>query len=557
MNEQPNAANFNNNQQYVIIKQPKRRRGKGWLVFLIIFLIVVVAPIATFFALFYDTTRNNVNINPDADVGEVFSYSLVDSLANTTDPGDERVELVVTQDDLNQLLYAVTSSLDSRVTAFVPQMDVIIDGNNYDFYVNLQLLSFKTRIILKTTISEDDVNQAFVFTINDIVLGRLVGVGQLSFAILSKYVSDQDIENSFNGYLSMDVSLKDRTITYPQMNLINDIQNLTNSATDESSKLYFSIFAELLEKGILDFNFNGRLQAKLILTQLMTNSYIDGGYNLGLTSVLDNAASETETLIENETIDSTDNSAIKTKFDEIFDANSNIPPSDTPDQIMLDNLVSIDNISDVTNFKNGTDGNNHTLTYITEGELNGYLANCDLVGSSYIVSAYRDNVSTVRYITVDNFYCNFVTTTEGDFIYFAIGLNINGCETSVVFVTKYDSSASSSGTSISMKFVTKQIYYGNVLIFDNDNSSSNSDLTGNLVNALFNMVSTALADINTMSIDEDDYSINIEFTFDTIVQSALTLLNQNVPYGSAVPEFYADSDINSNVGKLKIVWQND
>jgi len=556
MNEQPNAANFNNNQQYVIIKQPKRRRGKGWLIFLIIFLIFIVAPIATFFALFYDTTRNTVNINPDADVSEMFSYSLVDSLANTTDPGDERVELVVTQDDLNQLLYAVTSSFDSRVTAFVPQMDVIIDGNNYDFYVNLQLLSFKTRIILKTTISEDDVDQAFVFTINDIVLGRLVGVGQLSFAILSKYVTDQDIEDLFNGYLSMDVSLKDRTITYPEANLISDIQNLTNAGTDESSRLYFSIFAELLEKNILDFNFNDRLQAKLILTQLMTNSYIDGGYNLDLTSVLDNAASETETLVENGTVDSADNSAIKAKFDELFVANSGIPTSDTPDQIMLTHLPAIATYSDtdISNFKASADP---TLTYITEAELNGYLANCDLIGNSYIVSAYRDNISTVRYITVDNFYCNFVSNTEGDFIYFAIGLNFNGCQTSVVFVTQYDSTASSGGSSISMKFVTKQIYYGNVLIFDSENASSISDSTGNLVSALFNMISTALLDVNTMSIDEDDYSINIEFTFDTIVQTALTHLNQNAPYGSAVPEFYADNDINSDVGKLKIVWQND
>ncbi|MFA7032338.1 MAG: hypothetical protein WC201_02095 [Bacilli bacterium] len=556
MNEQPNMANFNNNQQYVVIKQPKKRRRKGWLIFLVFFLIIVVAPIATFFALFYDTSRNSINVNSETDISEMFNYSLVDSLANTTDPGNERVELVVTQDNLNQLLYAVTSNLDSRVTAFVPQMDVVIDGNNYDFYVNLQLFSFKTRIILKTTIIEDDVNQAFVFTINDIVLGRLVGAGQLSFAILSKYVTDQDIEDSFNGYLSMEVSLKDRTITYPQMNLISDIQNLTNSGTDESSRLYFSIFAELLEKDILDFDFNGRLQAKFILTQLMTNSYIDGGYNLGLTTVLDNAASATETLIENGTIDSGDYSAIKAKFDEEFNMNSGIPTSDTPDQIMLTHLPPIATYSetDISNFKASADP---TLTYINEAELNGYLANCNLVGTSYIVSAYRNNVSTVRYITVDNFYCNFVSNAEGDFIYFVIGLNVNGCQTSVVFVTQYDDSASSGGSSISMKFVTKQIYYGNILIFDSESTSSISDLTGNLVSALFNMVSTALTDVNTMSIDEDDYSINIEFTFDTIVQTALARLNQNAPYGSAAPEFYADNDINSDVGKLKIVWQND
>ena len=55
----------------------------------------------------------------------------------------------------------------------------------------------------------------------------------------------------------------------------------------------------------------------------------------------------------------------------------------------------------------------------------------------------------------------------------------------------------------------------------------------------------------------DDLSIIIEFTFDYVVQTAIDLLNSTAPTGSAVPDFYADDQVNSNVGRLKVVWQND
>lgn len=532
--------------------QPKKKKGKGWIGFLIFLLIVVVLPIATFFGLFFDPTRNPINVDPDMEINEMFSSSLVDSLENTTDPGDERVDLVITQDDLNQLLYAVTSSSPDDVKKYVPQLDVKIDGEKYDFYINLSFGFFKSKVIIKTLISEDDVNGAFVFQIRDIALCRLQGLLSFTASIVSRYITDDYIEGILDDYLHLEISIKDRMIVYPQANLIADIQNLTGAG---STPLYFSIISELLGKNILDFDFDGQLQAKLVLTQLMDNDYIDGGYNLDLTTVLDAAADDTEAKMEDGTILATDSAAIKTNFDTYFDNNSGIPPSDDPATIMLTHIPDFSSytLPQITAFKSSPDP---TLSYITEAELNGYLANIDFIGTTFIVSAYIDEVATVQYITVDNLYCNFVSNVEGDFIYFGIGLNINGCQTNVVFVTEYDSSAPSSGSSVAMKFITRQILYGEIVIFDSEETTI-TEAEGQLVSALFDMIATALAGNETMSIDKDDLSINIEFTFDSVVQTAINLLNSTAPTGSAVPDFYADDQVDSNVGRLKVVWQND
>lgn len=533
---------------------PKKKKSKGWIGFLIFLLIVVVLPIATFFGLFFDPTRNPINVDPDLEINEMFSSSLVDSLENTTDPGDERVDFVITQDDLNQLLYAVTSS-SGDVQKYIPQLDVKIDGENYDFYVNLSFGFFKSKVIIKTLISEDDVNNAFVFQIKDIALCRLQGLLSFTASIVSNYITDEYIEDIIDDYLSMDISIKDRLITYPEANLISDIQNLTNLGDSESTSLYFSIISELLGKNVLDFDFDGQLQAKLVLTDLMDNDYIDGGYNLNLTTVLDAASDDTESKMEDGTIVATDSAAIKTNFDTYFDDNSGIPPSDDPATIMSTHIPDFSSytLPQIASFKSGPDP---TISYITEAELNGYLATIDFIGTTFIVSAYIDEEATVQYITIDNLYCNFVSNLEGDFIYFNIGLNINGCQTNVVFVTEYDSTAPSSGSTIAMKFITRQILYGEIVIFDSSETTI-SEAEGQLVSALFDLVAAALAGNSTMTIDKDDFSINIEFAFDAVVQTAINLLNSTAPVGSAVPDFYADDQVNSNVGKLKVVWQND
>ena len=533
---------------------PKKKKSKGWIGFLIFLLIVVVLPIATFFGLFFDPTRNPINVDPDLEINEMFSSSLVDSLENTTDPGDERVDFVITQDDLNQLLYAVTSS-SGDVQKYIPQLDVKIDGENYDFYVNLSFGFFKSKVIIKTLISEDDVNNAFVFQIKDIALCRLQGLLSFTASIVSNYITDEYIEDIIDDYLSMDISIKDRLITYPEANLISDIQNLTNLGDSESTSLYFSIISELLGKNVLDFDFDGQLQAKLVLTDLMDNDYIDGGYNLNLTTVLDAASDDTESKMEDGTIVATDSAAIKTNFDTYFNNNSGIPPSDDPATIMMTHIPDFSSytLPQIASFKSSPDP---TLSYITEAELNGYLATIDFIGTTFIVSAYIDEVATVQYITIDNLYCNFVSNLEGDFIYFNIGLNINGCQTNVVFVTEYDSTAPSSGSTVAMKFITRQILYGEIVIFDSSETTI-SEAEGQLVSALFDLVAAALAGNSTMTIDKDDFSINIEFAFDAVVQTAINLLNSTAPVGSAVPDFYADDQVNSNVGKLKVVWQND
>lgn len=531
----------------------KKKKGRGLIALLIVFLIVIVLPVATVFGLFYDSTRNQINVDPNVEISEMFNKTLVNSLDNTTDPGDERVELVITQDDLNQVLYAVTDSLDGYAKKLVPQIDIKINGEKYDFYINLNLSFFKTRIIIKTLITEDEDNNAFVFQIKDIAIARLQGLASFTASIISMFLTDDNIESMFGDFLNLSVSLKDRTITYPVTDLINDLKNLAGMGG--SNQLYFSLIQELVDKEVITFDFDDRIQTKLSLTQLMTNDHVDGGYNLNLTSIFDAAAADTKTKIEAGTLDANDSTAIKTNFDDYVDANVTIPPSDSPGEIMLDNLVDFSSYTppQIVDFKNGVDP---TLTYITEPELNGFLANIDFVGTSFLVTSYDGEDAKVQYIVIDNLFSNFISNAEGDFIYFGVGLNVNGTETYVVFATEYDSGAEPVYGSISMKFVTRQIFFGEVLTFDSSVTTI-SESEGELIAALFEMLSDALSGIETMSINEDDFSINFSFTFDSVVQSAIDIIEAIPPTGSAVPAFEADANIDSSTGKLKVVWQND
>lgn len=256
----------------------KKKKGRGLIALLIVFLIVIVLPVATVFGLFYDSTRNQINVDPNVEISEMFNKTLVNSLDNTTDPGDERVELVITQDDLNQVLYAVTDSLDGYAKKLVPQIDIKINGEKYDFYINLNLSFFKTRVIIKTLITEDEDNNAFVFQIKDIAIARLQGLASFTASIISMFLTDDNIESMFGDFLNLSVSLKDRTITYPVTDLINDLKNLAGMGG--SNQLYFSLIQELVDKEVITFDFDDRIQTKLSLTQLMTNDHVDGGYNL-------------------------------------------------------------------------------------------------------------------------------------------------------------------------------------------------------------------------------------------------------------------------------------
>lgn len=545
----------------------KKKKKKGWIIALSIVLVLVVAPVVTFFALFYDSTLNKTNVDkvtdPDTKLKEMYSGALVNSLSYTTEEGNERIALSVTQDDLNQVLYTALSKVDDKIAKYVPQLDVKIKGENYDFYLNLKYSFFKTRIILKTKISSDNDAQAFIFTIKDVAICRLSGVGSLTFSMLSNFVSDEQINSMLQEYVSMTINLKARTITYPQKDLIKDIQKYSGAGTSESSKLYFSIAAGLLEKDILSFAFENKLEAKIALGQLKTNeNYVDSAYNLNLTSVLNDAATSAEGLVNDGTTPAYDNSAIKANFTSYFNDHSGIGTSSDPNDIMLTHLPSFVTSETMSTAEKAAAANtfktsaNPEMTYLTESELNGYLKTTSLVGSSYIISDYQDNASTVCYITVDNFFCNFVQNTDGDFIYFSVGLNINGCQTFVIFVTKYDATASSDPDSISMKFITQAVYFGNVALYEN-NGGEVSALEDELISALFNMISSALADVQTMSINEADYSINVTFAFNSVVNDAITMLNSTSPTGKAVAGFNATDSLSATNGKLQIVWEND
>lgn len=555
----------------------KKKKKKGWIVALVI-IGVLITPLILVVAFFYDTSMNKTNVSPDTTFSEIFNSSVVDSLSHTTETGHERMEVAVNQDAINQVFYNVLSSesLPAGLDNYIPQVDVKIKDNYYDFYFYLRYNVLATKIVLKTTLTvENRVNPItseedpyLIFKIRDIQIGRLGGMASVAFKIAGNFINDKTIENLLSSYLRVESHLNERELVYDSLYLFEDIALLTNSGGSETTKLYYTILNDLVDNGLLTFDFKSAIKGTVGLSTFMENDYAGGGYDLHLDDntrsvYLDSIRQVEEKMMKDELI-TTDLNEMKNLYSYLFHGYGFDSSVDSFMDTMNDNhgekLATY--FSDYTAYKGmdiATDRDKKdlytimtsninlgvtsggVLTYLTETDINHFLASVGVIGTGYFASVKdADGNYTIAYIVFDNLYVNIVKVDGEDYLYFTYGININGCETILAFLTKYVPSTAEEDKLV-LNFVTQDVYYGEL------------DASDYLKSALFNIVSTILESksIMGMSMDPSDLSISIDFNFDSVVTSAIATLG-----GSAEATVSAPDTIASSAAQLQIMWSN-
>lgn len=489
----------------------KKKRHTGLIIFLSLFIILIVLPVILLYALFYDGTTSSFKADDNVSTNTLIADRLASSLDNTKNDG--KISVAVTEDDFNQLLYYVNKTYLSPQSDVLKNLYVDINNGEYDFFLDVEVPLFKTRLEIKTTLAEVDgatpEDGTIVFTIKDIQIGRTGGMGDIAFSIGGKYLNDTMIEESFasNG-LSVESDLANKKITYKKSSFAGDIKKIIDLSSDDAA-IYSSLLGDALDQGLVDFDpkTNNELSLRINLESLHENSlYGDSSKNLNLE--LEACRSNLETLIDNDIV-AVESGNLKNAFEYLvkgYDRSSKA----NRDYVKNLDLSSI-SISDYTAYQGAPE-----LTYsktmdasildqitlaglasgkigqIKETTINDIIKTTDLVGYSFLFEHEATaSKSQANYITIDNFYSN-VTSTGLSLV---VGVNFSGYETTVALAT--DAGVNENGA---LKLTVDKVYFGN------------KETSATLKSDIYALISTSISSVSSwMSFDEATGVITLDF----------------------------------------------
>jgi hypothetical protein len=519
------------------MEEKKKKRHVGLKIVLSLVIILIVVPVVVIYACFYDNTTASFVGSDTTDNTVLFQKKTVDAFDSCAD--GHKIAFAISEDDLNQLLYTASKSLPDSSKDYLKKFTVSIENDSYHFLLDIQATAlFATRVDITTNLTET--TDAFVFKITDTKLGRIGGMDSLALSLGGDYLNDQTLTDLFaNAGLHMTVALKDKTITYEKAKMIADLK----SKAGLNNSMYSAILNDFLADGLISANFHDgkALSLNINLEEVHNNStYCPtlkeaplkmSDYRTKLKSLLDakaidvnaddeayvfdylvrgyeHASSQAKTYIDSATRDfsSVGISDIKT-YEGGIDYNAKSIPD----------LVQVDlEASSKTLFASPT------VSSISENEISSYLQTTSIYGYSYILSRVNDGASDykVNAIAVDNFYSEIVN----DHLYLLIGVNMNGYETTVIFDTLIQTSASQ----YQITLATDKVYYGS------------KEASGELKAVFYDLINQSFANSNWITFNNDTTSaayghITIDFenaiktsNYYAALESYLTLNNKKL-----------------------------
>jgi hypothetical protein len=445
-----------------------------WITLGVVFALLIL-PVGTFYALFYDGTQSDMEVDADFSKEKFVNNLMVDSLDNTVT--NKELELTITQDNLNQLIYASTSfAKEGRFKDYIHNYYIDITDTTYDFYVEVQMPIFKTKICITTILEDYDdpdnhLNDAFTFKIEDVRMGHVNGMTNIAKKILNNYVSADTLETAIQeSGLTMSVDFENMKITYKHIDLFKDLKKLLGDDSGESA-LYFNAVTEFVNNNLFNFNFNDEkaIKASVNLTSLAINDlYCTPIKNLNIP--LEDYCTTLKNMLNDGAIDDTHASII---FSYLLLGYADMD-DDTKTYLATCDFSSY-GIADVTTYTGYPLHHDDDIEkilkdqitpagiamgkigQINEDQINEVIKSTKVVGYSFLLYFKQNNQYKVNYITLDNFYINILN----DKMYLNIGLNLNGYETSIVFIA-----TPTDCTNYRLNFSLDKAYFGNYQISD-------------------------------------------------------------------------------------------
>ena len=475
---------------------------------------------------------------------EVIQRQVVKGFGHTKD--QKQIDFHVDNDTLNQILYNSTKSIreDKSAGQFFGDFYLTINGNNYTFYVNLDLKAIKTRAILSTVLSEND--EEYVFTVKSVKLGSL-GATWLAekTGVLEKI--DGAFTNAFQGTnLSIKSDLKHKKLTYAKADMQKDMINLMSSSSGSDDE---SIFMKAIKSFDFTFSFEDGMHVKTDLTSKVENTSVsdsrigtDAGshyynYNTAL-NYIDTGVSIYKDLLKSGTVSDAE---AKATADISFDALQTL--GDGSKEVNETIKTRIKN----TDYSVYASAGTRRVAYIGEEEIDEILLATGIVGDNYLFHYGED----VVYVAVDRFYCDLFTDAKGDsYFNYTVGVNINGLETRAIIETK----CNPKDNSFVADFEITNIYYGQTIAEEGFQSK---------IKDYFKSAIQSMTDNAWITYEPDDglggkLANTIRIDFDRLIDTEPSLEDYKTVFASAggTKSFAIDKDAEGlgNRGKLELYY---
>ena len=419
---------------------------------------------------------------------QVLRRQLVRSFKDTKE--NKKIEYKIDQDSLNQIFLNANESIKGSAAGdYIGNIYTEIKDNNYKFYVEADAKIIKTRIILDTTLSDD--NENYFFQINSINAGHFPAYGILkATGVLRSLPLDSVFANVG---LNMKFDAEKGVITYSKADVEKDLIKMMSSNTDD-------LLEGALNTMDLKFAFDAGINATGDLSELIENpkvsdSRVDGPHYSNYKAYTDSISKTVNGYVEKIKAGA-DEDSLKAFLDESFGALKSIKAKDKEvNQVIKERIMA----TPVTAFTGS--GYNKEVSHITEGELDEILLTTGILGKNYVFHFNEE----VAYIVVDSFYTDIFTDDHGDsFINYTLGINVNGLETRAIIETK----CSPIDNSFSADFVISNIYFG---------SKKAEDKFATVVKNFFDDALSSMDDASWMSHERGSNSMTINF--DKLVQN--------------------------------------
>ena len=476
---------------------------------------------------------------------------------------DKAIKFIVTEEDINNLIHSSIKD-NEELNKYLTQLAVDITDDHYIINASGRIYFFETRAKLhatlerKVVVSGSNEEEAYVFTVDKISLGRMNHLKEIIMFFLKTFLNNSTLD-AITASLKLHSDLQHSCLFI----YASDMRELLNSALASnggSSAFYFAFINDFLDHHLLDFDFYGNeaFTVSVNMDRLTGNDYDTGEYvcydmkydqtttylkidgedrKLSLDTIRDAIVY----LINNSMLEENDVQRMSDYLFHGYDGSYN-PSTDLSSIGIYNkytypgfNVVNADSLESVleqgvSSFDGYSDSkNSFEIVKLNEKTINDFLKTQNVFGIKYFLSReLADGKTKINYIALDNAYLNLYN----DKCIITIGLNINGLETFITLVMDEDKTNTDS---------TKLIYLPNKTYFGKDNEGIS--LGPDSEDLIFDTLSNAITS-STFKFDENG---TLTISFEDIIEDAISMIDTGNPIYDNMYKSFLQNESNQSV----------